>query len=331
MNVKLISSLMCALALGCSATKNCCVNRCANDCANANPVVGNWGARLPYTAHSAAHFIIERDQDGKAKAQVLMRWASPMWCSDVVIDGNKFSMRHPYGYLLRGKVCGSRMYGELAYCDKDGKATSEYLRFEGWRNPPIKPANTKDAKFGEPIDLLKDGMNGWMAMDQNKNCWSFKDGVLSNRVPKKPDGHVQYSGANLMTTRSDFYDFNLEYDVRVPKGANSGVYLRGRYEIQTLDSFGKKVDCHHMAAYYGRVAPSVAVEKPAGEWQHVSITLYKRHLTIVLNGTTILDNVPVVGVTGGAIDAHEFVPGPLYIQGDHSDADYRNMILRKAL
>ena len=86
-----------------------------------------------------------------------------------------------------------------------------------------------------------------------------------------------------------------------------------------------------MAAYYGRVAPSVAAEKPAGEWQHVSITLYKRHLTVVLNGTTILDNVPVVGVTGGAIDAHEFVPGPLYIQGDHSDADYRNMILRKAL
>jgi hypothetical protein len=155
--------------------------------------------------------------------------------------------------------------------------------------------------------------------------WSFKDGVLSNRVPKGQHG------VNIMTKRADFYDFNLEYDVCVPKGANSGVYLRGRYEIQTVDSFGKAVDCHNMAAYYGRVTPSVAAEKPAGEWQHVSVTLYKRHLTVVLNGKKIIDNVPVVGVTGGAIDANEFVAGPLYIQGDHSDADYKNMILRPVL
>jgi hypothetical protein len=86
-----------------------------------------------------------------------------------------------------------------------------------------------------------------------------------------------------------------------------------------------------MAAYYGRVTPLKAVEKKPGEWQHVSVTLYKRHLTVILNGTKIIDNAPVVGITGGAIDAKEFVPGPLYLQGDHSDADYKNMILRPAV
>ena len=74
----------------------------------------------------------------------------------------------------------------------------------------------------------------------------------------------------------------------------------------------------------------VAAEKPAGEWQHVSVTLYKRHLTVVLNGVTIIEDAPVVGITGGAIDANEFVPGPIYLQGDHSDADFKNMILRPA-
>ena len=113
-------------------------------------------------------------------------------------------------------------------------------------------------------------------------------------------------------------------------GCNSGVYLRGIYEIQVLDSYGKPVDMHHMAAYYGRVVPKVAAEKPAGEWQHVSVTLYKRHLTVVLNGVTIIEDAPVVGITGGAIDADEFVPGPIYLQGDHSDADFKNMILRPA-
>ena len=71
----------------------------------------------------------------------------------------------------------------------------------------------------------------------------------------------------------------------------------------------------------------MAAEKKAGEWQTVDVTLYKRHLTVVLNGVTIIDNVPVVGITGGAMTANEFVSGPLYIQGDHSDADFRNMIL----
>ena len=58
----------------------------------------------------------------------------------------------------------------------------------------------------------------------------------------------------------------------------SGVYLRGRYECQVLDSYGKPVNEHNMAAYYGRVVPKVAAEKPANEWQHVSVTLYKRHI-----------------------------------------------------
>jgi len=119
--------------------------------------------------------------------------------------------------------------------------------------------------------------------------------------------------------------------VRVPKKSNSGVYLRGRFEIQVVDSYGQKVNEHNMAAYYGRVVPKVAAEKPAGEWQHVSVTLYRQHLTVVLNGQTIIENAPVVGVTGGAIDANLFAAGPIYLQGDHSDADFKNMILRPAM
>ena len=92
-----------------------------------------------------------------------------------------------------------------------------------------------------------------------------------------------------------------------------------------------EVDCHNMGAYYGRVTPAKAVEKPAGEWQHVDVTLCNRHLTVILNGTVILDDVPIVGITGGALDADEFVPGPIYLQGDHSDADFKNMILRPVL
>ena len=334
MKSTLFLSMVAAALVGCASQDagKCDAKKCKDCCPCANAAIGNWGIRLPYDDMSAGSIIFSRDEKGAPKAFALWRWGSPEWCSDVKLDGKEFSFRHPYGQLFRGKVCGGKMCGEIAPCDKEGKAKGEWQKFEGWRNPEILPANTADAKFGAPIDLLKDGLDGWKTMNPKaKFGWSFKDGVLSNYLGLKPDGSWAGGGANLMTKRHDFYDFNLDYDVRVPKKSNSGVYLRGRYECQVVDSHGKPVDRHNMAAYYGRVTPSVAAEKPAGEWQHVNVTLYKRHITVVLNGVKIIDNAPVTGVTGGAIDANEFVPGPIYLQGDHSDADYKNMILRPAI
>ncbi len=296
----------------------------------ADPVVGNWGLKLPYEAMNAGHMIVTREADGSAKAVVLWRWASPIPMTSCTIDGDEFVIAHPWGHTFKGRVDGDKLAGTVV--GKDGKTVGTVA---GWRNPPIcDKVSTKDAKFGKPIDLLADGLDGWKSMAPKAPFgWKMTEEngekILSNVLPVKDGKKVH--GANLMSKRDDFYDFNLSYDVRVPKNSNSGVYLRGRYEIQVFDSYGKPVDCHNMAAYYGRVTPLVAAEKKPGEWQHVDVTLYKRHLTVVLNGRTIIDNAPVVGITGGAIDANEFVPGPMYLQGDHSDADFKNMILRKAV
>lgn len=317
-----------AIMAGAALVLSGCV--CCSDCSD--PVMGSWEGDLPVDTMPATSLIFSRGDAGEAKAFVLWRWGSPEWCSDVKVDGAAFSFRHPYGQLYRGSVEGDVMKAEIAPCDKAGVRTADWKVFTAKRNPEIVPANTADAKFGEPIDLLKDGLAGWETMNAKaKFGWKFEDGVLSNKLGLKPDGSWAGGGANLRTKRADFFDFALSYDVRVPKGSNSGVYLRGRYECQVVDSFGKPVDRHNMAAYYGRVAPSVAVEKAPGEWQHVDVTLWHRHLTVVLNGVKIIDNVPVTGVTGGAIDSNEFVPGPLYLQGDHSDADFKNMILRPAV
>lgn len=301
-----------------------------------DPLIGNWGLKLPYDRMNAGHMIVSRNADGKAQAVVLWRWGSPE-VSAVETKGDTFVIDHPWKLKIEGKVDGMKLTAKVV-STLDGKEQGEMI---GWRNPPIcDKVSTKDARFGDPIDLLAKGLDGFKPLvepgleKEPPNGWSIKDDngvkILSNVLPVDEKGE-KIHGVNISTVREDFYDFNLDYDVRVPKDSNSGVYLRGRYEIQTFDSFGKPVDCHNMAAYYGRVTPSVAAEKPAGEWQHVNVTLYKRHLTVVLNGTTIIDNVPVVGITGGAMDANEFVPGPLYLQGDHSDADYKNMILRKVV
>ena len=329
----IVGSLAAMTFAGCCGTGRCCMKRNLSGQKSVDPVIGNWSARLPYDGMYAGSLIFSRTEDGVAKAFVLWRWGSPEWCTDVKVSGNEFSLKHPYGQLIRGKVCGDKMCAEIVPCDKDGKAKGEWKGFEGWRNVPACPfVSTKDAKFGEPIDLLADGLSGWKSMsDKPKFGWSFKDGVLSNKLGLNPDGSWVGGGANLMSKEDDFKDFNLEYDVRIPRKSNSGVYLRGRFECQVVDSFNEPINRHSMAAYYGRVAPIASAEKAPGEWQHVSVTIYKRHMTVALNGVTIIEDAEITGVTGGAIDADIDAPGPIYLQGDHSDADFRNMILRPAI
>mgnify|MGYP003297224399 CR=1 FL=1 len=320
---KCLSLVLLALISGCVCSDACKKTSCGS-------IAGNYGLEFEFDNYKAGHMILGYNEKGEPTAKTLVRWSSPEWCEKVKFDGNSFSFYQPKArWSFEGKICGDKLCGKMSrqYKDKKGQLIKEEKPFKGWKNPPVeKGVKISDAKFGEPIDLLADGLDGWEPKEKGEEYvsgWSFKDGVLSNRINRKQ----RVKQANLLTKRSDFMDFKLSYDVRVPKKCNSGVFLRGRYEIQVIDSYGKGLDSHNMAAFYGRITPSVAAEKPAGEWQHVDVTLYRRHVTIVLNGKTIIDNQPVEGVTGGAIDANEFVAGPMYLQGDHSDADFKNMIL----
>jgi hypothetical protein len=207
----------------------------------------------------------------------------------------------------------------------DGKLTDQ-AQFSGKRIPPPSAApDLSQIKFGEPIQLFngKD-LTGWRLTDATMvSGWSVKDGLLLNTVPAKKDKRY----GNLRTDR-EFEDFNLTLEVRVPGHGNSGIYLRGLYEVQVFDSYGKPVDCHNMGAIYGRIAPTTSAEKKPGEWQTLDITLVDRHVTVILNGVKIMDNQPLIGCTGGALTADEFQPGPIYLQGDHTSIAYRNLVLR---
>ncbi len=295
---------------------------------------------------NAGHLILCKGADGKPKAKLLWRWASPNDEPCVTVEGSKFSIRRGYripkgkqgdktawrAMRVNGVVKGACVDCDVVDVDGNGKVVGTPKSFKGKRNPPIGPApDLSKVKYGKPINILSGSMSDFELMGGDHsgkiNGWTLKDGILSNRISRDKKGRSLNKNGNLRTKRADFFDFNLKYEVRVLPNCNSGVYLRGIYEIQVLDSFGKGVNCHHMAALYGRITPSVAAEKPAGEWQTVDVTLVDRHVTVVLNGKKIIDNKPVEGITGGAMTPDEFTPGPLYIQGDHSDADFRNMIL----
>ena len=224
-------------------------------------------------------------------------------------------------------IHGDVLVGKQMEPTDDGLGT-RVTKFTGNKIPDLPEApNLKKQKYGEPINLVngKD-LTGWVLKEPNKkNGWKIVDGaLLNNPVQEEGKPHVNYG--NLQTVQT-FSDFNLKMQVNVPKGNNSGIYLRGIYEVQVFDSYGLPLDPHNMGGIYSRITPTVAAEKPADEWQDFDITLCDRHVTVKLNGTTIINNQPLMGVTGGAMTADEFMPGPIYLQGDHSKVSYRNIVL----
>jgi len=173
-------------------------------------------------------------------------------------------------------------------------------------------------------------LTGWKLTSEGAiSGWSVKNGLLVNN-PVQEQGKPHKSYGNLRTTR-EFEDFNLKVEVNVGKDQNSGVYLRGIYEVQVADTYGRATDPHNMGGVYSRIKPTVAAEKAPGEWQSMDITLVNRHITVVLNGKKIIDNQPVLGCTGGALWSDVSRPGPIYLQGDHTAITYRSLVLRPVL
>ena len=224
---------------------------------------------------------------------------------------------------------GNNLIGTLI-TTRDGMNITK-TRFSGWRlADPGQAPDLSKVKYGAPIKLFngKD-LTGWRLINPNQaNGFKIINGELIND-PVAPEGQ-RVSFGNIRTN-SEFDDFKLTLEVNIPEGSNSGVYLRGMYEVQVVDSYGKELDPHNMGALYSRITPSVAAEKKAGEWQAMEIILCSRHLTVLLNGTKIIDNKPVYGPTGGAIQADVNKSGPIYLQGDHGKVSFRNIVLTPIL
>ena len=225
---------------------------------------------------------------------------------------------------------GDKLSGTMTEPARDGLSISK-LSFKGWRLPmPPAAPNLSTIKYGEPIQLFngKD-LTGWRLINPKQaNGFKVVDGVLVND-PVNPEGQRVNFG-NLRTD-SEFEDFRLTLEVNVPEHSNSGVYLRGMYEIQVVDSYGKELDPHNMGAVYSRIKPTTAAEKKGGEWQTMEIILCDRHITVTLNAVRIIDNQPVYGPTGGAMQADVFKAGPIYLQGDHGKVSYRDIVLTPIL
>jgi hypothetical protein len=309
-----------------------------------NPFLGGWELNLP---NGAAGWLGVEDAKGKLQASLLWGGGSVMPLESAKVAKGQLVLIRKHSAQRKGQngkttdlvtfeTITATLEGDemklTSVKPRDKEPGKEKVDFTGRRVPPAPAApDLSRVKFGEAIPLLngKD-LAGWRLTDPHADSgWSVKDGVLANEVHKEKGKPGKHYG-NLRTDR-EFEDFNLTLEVRVPKGGNSGVYLRGIYEVQVVDSYGKPLDPHNMGSIYSRTSPTTSAEKPAGEWQTMDITLVNRHVTVILNGQKIIDNQPLLGCTGGALWSDVSRPGPIYLQGDHTGIEYRNIVLKPVL
>lgn len=190
------------------------------------------------------------------------------------------------------------------------------LEWTGVRAPSL--IREKPPVWGNPKNLLDDNLSRWIIPENNK--FRMMDGVLVNTE----------AGGNLVTNEK-FDDFKLSVEFRYPKGSNSGIYLRGRYEVQIEDSPVNKTSNVSIGGVYGFIEPAVYAAKKPGEWQTYEITLVGRHVTIVHNGIEVISNRPIPGITGGSLDSNEGNPGPIQVQGDHGPVEFRKFVITPAV
>jgi hypothetical protein len=146
--------------------------------------------------------------------------------------------------------------------------------------------------------------------------WTVENGALSN----KP-------AANNLVSEEKFWNFKLHVEFKVSEHTNSGIGLRGRYEVQILDDYGKPPDLHGNGALYSRILPTMNASKPPGEWQSFDIRLVGRDVTVVLNDHKIIDRKHIDGLTAIAQNPDEGEPGPIILQGDHRHVEIRKVLL----
>jgi hypothetical protein len=213
--------------------------------------------------------------------------------------------------VVEGTITGNALEGSLV------TPAGERHRFTGRRAPRLRRATAP--VWGATVPLLngKD-LDGWTTFG-GTNQWTVEGGILKNVK----------SGANLVTT-AKFTDFKLHVEVNCPKASNSGIYLRGRYEVQVEVSPDPEPASTHMGGVYGFLVPNENASTGPDTWQTYDITLVGRRVTVVLNGKTIIADQTIPGITGGALDSDEGAPGPIYLQGDHGAVQYRNLTITPA-
>lgn len=276
--------------------------------------LGRWNLTGTGADSNAVFWLEVSEQNGTLSGKFLNRGGSPVPLASVEVKGNElvFTTAAPQGrtgQTHRATLKGDKLTGSVTMGDRT-------LNWVGVRPPKWPAANANAAHtYGTPVELITGSLDPWRLQRPDRPAgWTFEDGVMTNEAK-----------ANNLISKQTFKDFRIQAEYKVAEKSNSGIYLRGRYELQVLDDFGREPEEHQHMAIYAWTKPLVNASKPAGEWQTMEAVLVGNRVTVTLNGTKVQDNAEIQAITGGALDADELAPGPIMLQGDHGKVWFRKV------
>jgi hypothetical protein len=284
-------------------------------------LLGRWDLTLKAPDREYPSWLGLREEGGQLKAQMVGRWGNARPLPEVDLSNGRLTFTSPKAeedskqdMVFEGTLHGKLLSGTVT--GPDGKTWT----WTGNRAPALKRLRTPT--WGRPIPLFngKD-LTGWkMNRANSATVWKVENGSL-----------VTPGNGPELISDSKFQDFKLHVEFNCDANSNSGIYLRGRYEVQVETDSIDEPPSHHMGSIYGFLAPSPELPRRPGVWQTYDITLVGRMVTVVQNGQTIINNREIPGITGGALDSHEEMPGPIYLQGSEKGrVAYRSIVITPA-
>ena len=293
----------------------------ADTAASAESFLGRWDLTLKASLHEYPSWLEISQENGQLTARMVSRWGHARPLPKVEASNGHITFVSPKeeedrkdDMVFDGKLSGNRLVGTTT--GPDGTP----WQWTGERAPSLKRKSAP--QWGKPTELFngKD-LSGWKTSDPAvATKWKVENGTLVS------PGH----GAELISD-AKFEDFKLHVEFNCAPGSNSGVYLRGRYELQIEDDPEPEGPTMRTGGVYGFLAPSPEQPRKPGEWQTYDITLVGRMVTVVQNGQTIIDNQEIPGITGGALDSREGLPGAIYLQGTEAGhVAFRNITITPA-
>jgi hypothetical protein len=285
------------------------------------PFLGRWDLTLQAPDREYPSWLELSQEHGQLKAEMVGRWGNARPLPKVEITDGRLKFVSPKeeegskeDMLFEATLHGNTLSGTAT--GPDGKVWT----WTGEKAPSLTRSGTP--KWGRPLALFngKD-LSGWtMSKSSSSAVWKVENGNLL----------TPGEGPELLGDRK-FEDFKLHVEFNAGTNANSGVYLRGRYEVQIETDSTAEPPSHHTGGVYGFIAPAPELPRNPGVWQTFDITLIGRRITVVQNGQTVINNQEIPGITGGALDSHEALPGPIYLQGsEKGQVAFRKIVITPA-
>ena len=257
-----------------------------------NAFLGRWDLTLKAPDRDYPSWLEVSEEGGILRARMVGRWGHARALPKVEFSNGRLTFvspkeeeETPTDITFEGQLVGNTLSGTIS-----GLKGGTWQ----WTGTPAPSLREKAApKWGKVIQLFngKD-LTGWNPSGPPTSTWKVEKGNLVSPG----------SGPELISN-SKFEDFKLHVEFNCGPSSNSGVYLRGRYEVQIETDSADEPPSHHTGGIYGFLTPTPELPRKADEWQSFDITLVGRWVTVVQNGQTIIDHQEIPGITGGALDS----------------------------